>query len=819
LTFIFKKSEKILFVLRRLLIILFIFSYALLWAQNTATIYGKIRTDKGRAIDLFNIAIVGFPGGTTTDSKGNYKLEIPADTSLTIVFSHIEYKTVKKKINVKSGESLKLHVKAVRNITTLGTVDVRNEEGRQNNVIRLNPKVISSLPNSSGGIEQLIKTLPGVVSNNELSSQYSVRGGNFDENLIYVNDIEIYKPQLISSGEQEGLSFVNPDMVESVRFSAGGFEAKYGDKMSSVLDITYRRPRKFGATVSASLLGTSVHVEGADKARRFTHSTGIRYKTSRYLLSSLDTKGEYFPSYLDFQTYLSYDITENHQIGFLGNISRNSYQLVPQSRETSFGTVNQALGLNIYFEGQEVDLFNTVLGAFTYEYHKNNLKLKFIASSYYTQERIAYDILGQYYLNELNKQIGSDNLGDSLMNIGVGSYLDHARNSFDAVVSSIKHIGEKKIDAHTLHWGLKFQHEEIHDKLNEWQVRDSAGYSLPFPDTVGYYPNFVPLYENINSDNRILSNRYTAHIQDTYQYDWDSTLLYLTLGVRGNYWDYNKQFFATPRMTLALKPNWEKDYLFRFSVGSYYQSPFFKEFRMQNGDLNKNIKAQESYHVVLASDYNFHLWQRPFKFVSELYYKYLNNIIPYTVDNVMIRYYPDQLATGYSTGIDFRIFGEFVPGIDSWASVSFMKSEEDIIGDGYGFIPRPTDQRFNASIFFQDYLPKFPNFRVHLTMFYGTGMPFGPPNSPRYQQTARIPDYFRTDIGFTAILKDAKTKTSGKSLFKNFKAILLTAEIFNLMNKNNTVSYVWVTDIENKQYAVPNYLTGIRLNVKLTFKF
>lgn len=801
------------------LLFFFVFISLLAYNQNTAILYGKIRTDKGLGIELFNISISGTSRGTTTDDKGNYKLEIPADSTVTIVFSHIEYKTITKTIHAQPGEDLKLHIKAERNINTLQAVEVRNEESRHTSIMRLNPKVIESLPNSSGGIEALIKTLPGVVSNNELSSQYSVRGGNFDENLIYVNDVEIYKPQLIRSGEQEGLSFVNPDMIESVSFSAGGFEAKYGDKMSSVLDIRYKRPKQLGATVSASLLGASAHVEGTSSSRRFTHSTGVRYKTSKYLLNSLDTKGEYFPSYFDFQTFLSYDITENHQIGFLGNISRNQYQLVPQSRKTSFGTVSQALGLNIYFEGQEVDLYNTLLGAFTYEYHKDKTKLKLLASTYYTQEREAYDILGQYYLNELNKQIGTDNLGDSLMNIGVGSYLDHARNSFDALVSSIKHIGEKQVDAHTFNWGLKYQHETITDKLNEWQVRDSAGYSIPFPDTVGYYPNEVPIYQSLNSTNHLISNRFSGHIQDTYEFEWDSTLMFLTIGVRGNYWDFNQQFFATPRMTYAIKPNWKKDYLFRLSAGSYYQPPFFKEFRNDNGQLNRDVKAQESYHLVLSSDYNFRIWQRPFKFVTELYYKYLNNLIPYTVENVMIRYYSDQKAKGYSTGIDFRIFGEFVPGIDSWASVSFMKSEEDIMGDQHGYIPRPTDQRFNASIYFQDYLPKFPNMRVHLTLFYGSGMPFGPPNSPRYQQTARIPDYFRTDIGFTAILKDSKSKSTEHSLFKHFKSILLTAEIFNLMNKNNTISYIWVTDIENRQYAVPNYLTGIRFNVKLTFKF
>lgn len=806
-------------VLKKLIFSLFILSHLSIWAQDKASIYGKIRTDKGLGIELFNIAISGFPGGTSTDRKGNYKLAIPSDTLITIIFSHIEYKTIQKTIQLNKGDVFKLNIKAKKNIQTLPAVDIRNEETRHSNIVRLNPKVISSLPNSSGGIEALIKTLPGVVSNNELSSQYSVRGGNFDENLIYVNDIEIYKPQLIRSGEQEGLSFVNPDMVESVSFSAGGFEAKYGDKLSSVLDITYKKPKAFESTVSASLLGGSLYTAGTNKGKRFSYSTGFRYKTSQYLLKSLDTKGEYSPSYLDFQSYLSYDISENHQIGFLGNISRNSFQLVPQSRETSFGTVNQALGLNIYFEGQEIDLYNTMLGAFTYEYHKNDVKLKFIGSTFYTQERESYDILGQYYLNELDKDVGSDNAGDSLLNLGVGSYLNHARNSFDALVSSIKHIGEKKVGAHQLHWGVKFQHEEIKDKMNEWQVRDSAGYSLPFPDTVGYNPTYVPMFLNINSNNNLASNRYTAHIQDTYEYEKDSTIMFFTVGIRSNYWDYNGQFFTSPRMTYAIKPNWDKDFLFRASLGSYYQPPFFKEYRNLDGSLNSDIKAQESYHFVLASDYNFHLWQRPFKFVSELYYKYLNNLIPYSVDNVMIRYYPNQTATGYSTGVDLRIFGEFVPGIDSWASISIMKSQEDIKDDGHGFIPKPTDQRFNASIYFQDYLPKFPNMRVHLALFYGSGMPFGPPNSPRYMQTARIPDYFRTDVGFTAILKDYKSKPSSHSLFKHFKTVLLTAEIFNLMNKNNTVSYIWVTDIENKQYAVPNYLTGIRFNVKMTFKF
>ncbi len=802
----------------RFLLMVFLLGSQWALAQSQATLYGKVTDEYGRPVDLMNVSVKEFNIGTSTDPSGYFTLKLPSDTTLSIVFSHIEFETTHKKVKLLAGESRKMDIKSQASRTTLGTVIVRNETERYSSVVRLNPKVLESLPNSSGGIEAIIKTLPGVVSNNELSSQYSVRGGNFDENLIYVNDVEIYKPQLIRSGEQEGLSFVNPDMVESLSFSAGGFEARYGDKMSSVLDIKYKRPRSFTSSISASLLGGSVYVAGAEKSRRFTHSTGVRYKTAQYLLNSLDTKGDYKPSYFDFQTYLSFDITENHQISLLGNMSRNAYHLIPQSRETTFGTINQALGLNVYFEGQEFDFYNTLLGAVTYEYHKKNRSIKTIASSYFTQERESYDILGQYYLNELNKDVGSDNVGDSLLNLGVGSYLDHARNAFDAMVYSFSVLGKEEKTKHTIQWGAKYQHESIADEINTWQVRDSAGFSLPFPDTVNYYPGFAPMLYSINSKNTLVSNRYSAYIQDTYTIRKDSVELYWILGVRTNYWNVNQEWLASPRTTLALKPNWKKDFMFRLSLGNYNQSPFYKEFRNDDGSLNLNQKAQQSYQVVLASDYNFTMRKRPFKLIGEVYYKYLQHIVPYSVENVLIHYYPNESAVGYASGIDLRLFGEFVPGIDSWASISFMKSAEDIDGDGHGYIVRPTDQRFNASVYFQDYLPNNPNYKIHLTMFYGTGLPFGPPNSPRYTHTGRMPDYFRTDVGFTAILKDEHSKKGQTGLFKQLKGVMLTAEIFNLMNKNNTVSYIWITDIENKQYAVPNYLTGIRLNVKLTIK-
>ncbi|MBN2667936.1 MAG: TonB-dependent receptor [Bacteroidales bacterium] len=797
---------------------LFSLMFSLTWAQQNALVEGYVRNTNGVAIELVNVAVKGHPGGTASDDKGYFKLEVPADTNLVIVFSHIEFLTREVKIKLSKGEVYKLKTTLENNVEMLNQVDVRNEDYRYANIVRLNPKVISSLPNSSGGIEALIKTLPGVVSNSELSSQYSVRGGNFDENLIYVNDIEIYRPQLIRAGEQEGLSFVNPDMVESINFSAGGFEAKYGDKMSSVLDVKYKSPKTKSATVSASLLGLTAQVEGTAFGRRLSYSAGFRYKTSKYVLNSLDTKGEYFPSYLDFQGLFTYQINERHEISLLTYVSQNKYQLIPESRQTSFGTLTQALGLNVYFEGQELDKYQSTLGALSYKYEYNDVVYKWIASAYLDYEQESYDILGQYYLNELEKDLGSESAGDSLNNIGVGSYLKHGRNQFEAMILSLKHVGQKSIASHDLNWGMEYKNENIYDKIRQWQVKDSAGYSLPFPDTVGYYPGFVPMFQNARSENLLSSNRYSAHLQDTYNFGGDSTSMYINAGLRAQYWDFNHQFFVSPRLTYAIKPNWQRDVLLRFSVGSYYQPPFFKEYRSEDGSLNTNIKAQESYHIVLASDYNFKIWNRPFKFVSELYYKYLNNLIPYTIDNVLIRYYPNELARGYTAGIDFRLFGEFVPGIDSWASMSFMKSEEDVICDNHGYIPRPTDRRFNASIYFQDYLPRNPNFKVHLTLFYGSGLPFGPPESPRYKQVARMPAYFRTDIGFTAVLKDEQSKTDKQSLFKHLKKVLLTVEIFNLMNRNNTVSYVWVSDIYNRQYAVPNYLTGIRFNVKLTIK-
>ena len=789
-----------------------------LYSQNTATIKGNIKDVTGNYVELVNISVIGEQIGATSDFDGNYNLKVPANKNLTIVFSHLEYKSDTLKIKLKPNEIKILNKKMQINYEMISVVSVEEQSKRYRGITRLETKNFELMPNMGNGIENIIKSLPGTSSNNELSSQYTVRGGNFDENLIYVNDIEIYKPQLIKSGQQEGLSFINPDLVQSVEFSAGGFESRYGDKMSSVLDIKYKKPNKFAGSVSGGLLGGTAHLEGGTKNHRLTYIIGARYKSNSYILNTLDTKGEYKPRFWDIQSYITYDVNDKWEMSFLTNYADNAYNFIPEDRETSFGTVNNALGLKIYFDGQEADRFKTFTGAYTNTYKPNSkLRLKLIMSGMRTIEKESYDILGQYYLNELDKNLGSDNLGDSLMNIGIGSFLTHARNRFYADVINIEHKADYKLnDNNRIDWGLGYRLENIEDYVNEWEMHDSAGFSLPFPDTAGYAPNFVSLYNNIYANNSLITNKYTAYIQNSYNFSAkDTTKFNLTGGFRFYYSDINKEFLVSPRVSFAVIPNWEKDFVFRFATGVYYQPPFYKEYRDINGNLNLNVKSQQSIHFVLGSDYNLKIWNRPFKLITEVYYKILNNLNPYIVENVKIRYLAENNAHGYATGIDMKLTGEFVPGAESWVSLSVMKTEEDIEGDNYGYIPRPSDQLVNANIFFQDYVPKFPTFKAHLNLVFGTGLPFGAPYSERGEQTIRMPAYKRVDLGFSKIFK-----TSDKqNVFSNFKEISITAEIFNMLGINNTISYVWIKDIYGRQYAVPNYLTGRRLNIKLTLRF
>ncbi len=811
--------------------ILFIVLFLLLQISSIGqTIEGKITDFKLNPLAAVNISIIDQSGGLISDKDGFYKVNIKANRSYVIAFSFIGYETEKIRVPMlKKGQKYTLNISLEESNTLLDDIIVKDQKSRKNNLSRIKTKHVEVIPGSGGGIESVLKTLPGVSSANELSSQYSVRGGNFDENLVYVNGIEVYRPFLIHSGQQEGLSFVNTDLVGSILFSAGGFSAKYGDKMSSVLDIKYKQPKKTASSLSLSLLGGSAHLEGISKNRRLSYLLGFRHKSNQYLLSSLDTEAEYVPRFSDLQTYLNYKINTNWDISLLTNISKNQYQMIPQDRNTDFGTFNEALRLTVFFEGQELDKYETYFGALSTRFNPNTkVQLELTGSAFQTFEQENFDILGEYWLYQLDNNLGSDNFGDVAFDRGVGKYINHARNSLDARVINFSHKGNYNDKDISLIWGLKFQNEDINDRISEWTLIDSAGFTLPHPyDSIGSTSNSnqqVLMNEILKTNINISSTRKSGYLE----YSQDLNNFSLNAGTRSSYWSYNEELLVSPRVSLAYAPNWEKDVVFRLASGIYYQSPFYKELRYPDGRLNNNIESQKSTHYVIGSDYLFYKWGRPFKWITELYYKKLDNLIPYKVDNVRIQYLAENNSKGYATGVDFKINGEFVSGVESWASLSIMQTEEDIIGDSYidengntvepGYIPRPTDQRVNFSLFFQDYIPGNLNYKMHLNMIYGSGLPFGPPKSEKYEDILRIPDYRRVDIGFSAILK-SENKRSRVNFMNVFNSAWLSVEVFNLLDINNTISYLWVSDIGGRQYAVPNYLTRRQVNLKLILRF
>ncbi|MBN2683616.1 MAG: carboxypeptidase-like regulatory domain-containing protein [Bacteroidales bacterium] len=830
--------------LKNILILFLIQISGIGFAQQTCNVQGRVSDEFQTPVAFAHVyyKVGKNKVGTETNNGGRFSLEIPANKEITIYISHLQFSETFRMVKGLPNENVKLNVTLKINPFLLEGTEIINKKSRETSIHIMDSKKASFLPTTNADIMGLVKLMPGVsTAGGEFSSQYAVRGGNFDENLVYVNDIEVYRPFLIRSGQQEGLSFVNTDLTSKVTFSAGGFEAKYGDKMSSVLDIKYKKPTEFGGSVTGSLLGGSAHIEGATKNHIFTHITGVRYKTFSYVLNSLDTKGDYSPSFADIQTYLTYDLSPKFELNFLGNYAMNKYLFKPTDRQTSYGTVSEALSLKVYFDGQEVDKFTTMFGSMAGIYKpRDYVQMKFIASAFQTVEQETFDILGQYYLNELDKQLGSDNLGDSISNIGIGSFLDHARNYLNATVLNFSYKGYifphiKRKNKSSVLWGMKIQHEIIDDKINEWKLLDSAGYTLPYSDTV------VNLSESLNSLALLQSTRATAYFQygRTYQDSLKRNTYGYNAGIRGNYWDYNNQLLVSPRINFFWTPTWyqkkdtirnektKTDIVFRFSTGYYYQPPFYKELRGLDGIINPEIRAQKSIHFVLGSDYVFEAWDRTFKLMTELYYKYMTNLIPYDVDNVRIRYYATNNSKGYATGIDFKLHGEFVKGVESWVNLSVMQTKENLTDDYYfdttgttifpGFIPRPGDQRVNFSMFFQDYLPGNKSYKMSLNLVYGTGMPFGPPNGQKYQSVLRFPAYRRVDIGFIKVIKTDENPEDKK--FKNFKNIWISLEIFNLLGINNTISHTWIRDINNRQYAVPNYLSGRRLNIKLHAEF
>ncbi|OFX22972.1 MAG: hypothetical protein A2041_00445 [Bacteroidetes bacterium GWA2_31_9b] len=799
-------------------------------AQNFIPLKGRITDSLDRAVAFAHIKDINLETGVISDKNGNYSISISKEKETTIMVSCVGYKTKEFNIHPDKINTNNFNIILDVFITDIDEVSVVGEISTESNLTKIESKNVGLLPDLSGGIESVIKTMPGVSSNSELSSQYNVRGGNFDENLVYVNDIEIYRPVLVRSGQQEGMSFLNSDMVSSIQFSAGGFESRYGDKMSSVLDIRYNKPVQFSGNLAFSLLGANIHIEDVSKNGKFTYNTGFRYKTSQYILNTLETKGDYNPKFYDFQTYFTYKVSNTFDIDFLGNYALNSYQFTPENRETQFGTVSNTLSLKIYYDGNEIDKFETYLGAFTANYHPDkHFSLKFILSAFNTNEQETYDIQGQYYLNELDKTVGSETYGDSIMNIGIGTFLNHARNYINASVYSASIAGGYYFSNNKIRWGAKYNIETITDKVNQWKMLDSAGYSLP------YNGSSVELYETARAENILNTQRATAYIQNTYSKLLSNNAdLIINYGLRAHYWDFTNEFFITPRLLLSYKPAWKKNMLFRFSSGLYYQPAFIKEIKYIDGTINNDINSQKSIHFVLGNDFIFKAWNRPFKLTTEIYYKYLSDIIPYKVDNVQVSYAAENMANGYACGIDLKINGEFVEGIESWASLSVMQTKEDIENDSYvnsegetvypGYYSRPTDQLVNFSLYFQDYLPMNPSYSVILSLHYGTGLPFSSPDIERYDQIFRMKPYRRVDIGFSKVIIREDREFKNAKLLNKLNGVWLSFEVFNLLDIDNTISYMWVKTSENQsglaaQYAVPNYLTSRRFNLKLAVKF
>lgn len=803
-----------------------------LMAQRKVYVRGYVVDDQKRTVDLANIIQLGTSIGTTTNEQGYYELNCEQRDSITLRFSCVGYETVTKTFAPGSSLSINFSVTMPAEAKMLDAFEVRTYQRQDGSMIKIDTKQVNLVPDASGGgVESLIKLQGGVSSHNELSSQYSVRGGNYDENCIYVNGIEIYRPLLIRSGQQEGMSFINSDMVESVNFSAGGFSARYGDKMSSVLDVTYKKPEKFEASVSASLLGATAYV--GSKSKRFTQIHGFRYRTTQYLLGSLDTKGSYDTWFLDYQTYMTVALNNHWSLEFLGNISQNTYRFIPRTTEVSFGTTSMARNLTIYYDGQERDRFRTMTGALGLRYNlTDNTHFVWSFSAFNTNERENYDILGEYLLSELSyDEQGKMTQGDEL---GTGTYHQHARNRLNATVASVDLKAVIKVGRTQLLAGASYQREMITDRIQEWERRDSADYSLP------YDPTTVRLNYNLASSVHLTTSRLQGYLEDTYVHKGNKNTWTFNLGTRLNYWSFNRQFLVSPRLSIQVEPHWRQDMTFRLAGGVYCQAPFYKEIRQTVSDeygnstmaLNPSIRAQKSLNVLFGYDYYFRLWCRPFKFTAEAYYKHAYDVISYSVENMQVRYSGVNDAKANTMGVDFKLFGEFVPGTDSWISFSLMRSREDIIDDHYsvysntgsllgevfpGAIPRPNEQRYSVSIFFQDYIPNHPEYRMYLKFIWADGFPFGPPNSQRYEQVFRSDPYRRVDIGFSrGFMRGREKFMSRQNVVQSW---WINVELFNLLNIKNENSYYWFSDIYGNQYAAPNYLTTFTPNLKVVVNF
>ncbi|MFK8060208.1 MAG: carboxypeptidase-like regulatory domain-containing protein [Polaribacter sp.] len=799
------------------------------FAQKTTILKGFVTNSDKKPIE--GVSIKYNNTGTTTDKDGKYTIRIPFKQEITLLFRHISYRTLTKKITAKSRNSISFSPSLIAKTEELKEIVVKDRKKEAQGLQNINIKTVKNIIGPNAGVENTLMTLPGVSNNNELSTQYNVRGGNFDENLVYVNGIEIYRPFLIRSGQQEGLSFINPNMVRNINFSAGGFQAKYGDKLSSVLDITYRKPTEVATTVEASFLGASVTFE-APIDKKLTSISSFRYRDNSLFVNSKQIETNFRPRFIDFQTFLEYNASDYLRFKFLGNFSLNNYNYQPLSRRTRFGTVANPLELIVFYSGQEEDNYLTSFGAFSTEYEVNDdFTLNATISRYNTQEEERFDIAAQYNLGEVDSNIGSENFGEVEFSQGIGSQLNHARNDLDALITNVQVRGTYKLDRMQFDFGAKYQKEDIRDRIREWEIIDSLGFSIRPPNhNIRNDQPYTPFegeitpFQNIREDNNVQIDRISGYVQFGERLNWNSNDIWYNIGVRAQYWSVTGngisgkgQTIISPRAQFAIKPNWDKDMLFRASGGWYSQPPSYRELRDFNGKLNVDVKAQKSIHLVLGMDYSFEMWERPFKLTAETYFKDLTNVNAYTIDNVRIRYRADNNATAYAQGIDLRLNGEFVPGSDSWVSLGYLKTEENI--DNRGNISRPSDQRLKFGILFQDYVPNLPNLKAYLNLVYNTGVPGGSPAySDVYQFQERLRDYKRADLGVSYVFTDAN-KTYKTGWLSKFKELSAGLELFNMFDIQNSITNTWVRDVYSKtQFGIPNFMTGRVLNFKIAMK-
>lgn len=788
------------------------------FGQKTVKITGYVRDADGSPLELVNIRIKNTLNGAMSDEKGFYTIHTTPGDSVALIYSCLGFNKAERIIPSLHAD-MRLNVQMNYTSLELGEVAVTAIRKQTTTMESMQADKIKLLPDPAGGsIESLVVTFAGVSSNNELSSQYSVRGGSYDENIVYVNGIEVFRPLLIRSGQQEGLSFVNPDLTESVNFSAGGFEARYGDKMSSVLDIRYKQPKSFEGSASASLLGGSAYVGSA--TGKFSQVTGFRYKSGRSLLKTMDTEAEYDPRFMDIQTYMTYKPNQKTEINFLGNMATNKYHYVPHSRETSFGTTSNITDFTVWFpNSNERDKFQTLFGALSFKYKASEkVDLGLQASAFDSKEEERYDIAGEYWLNDGSENTASDDAGVSAMS--VGKYMEHARNRLHSNVMNVGHFGSARLLNNTLNWGAQIQMERISDRISEWEKRDSSGYSLPQTGTS------VNLISNLYSDNHIESTRFSAYLQDAFKFRTEQGLFTLVGGIRGSYWSFNKEFIFSPRASLGFIPNFDQNMTLRFATGIYYQSPFYKELRQTTQDeqgnditiLNDRLKSQRSIHFILGGDYTFKMMDRNFKFSAEVYYKKLDNLVPYTVDNVKIRYYGENCAKGYVAGLDMKFFGEFVPGTDSWISLSLMKSQQTIRETTK--VPLPNSPAYNLSLFFQDYFPGYKRIKLNLKGVLSGGLPVTVPGHGYEYGYFKTPAYKRVDLGVSYQLAGGSDAIMDRGMFRYLKNIWVGLDVFNIFDIKNTTSYYWITRADTgTQHAVPNYLTGRQINARIIVDF